>query len=567
LNIFPVRQTNPAPLSVSPHLLECPIAFSYSRFSCILQKKGESSRRQQEAAKEWCDRHGFILSNEQFNDEGRSAFKGKHLGADGDLKRFLSLVEAGRIKNGVLLVESFDRISRLPMTKSVSLFLQIINAGIGVVFTMTHDQKIITEQAIDNEPYILYSILGEAQRAHSESKHKSERVADACRKRKERAIAHGTKQLAWCPPWCDFDKEKGYIVNEERANIVRRIYKEYLSGNGAFRISRLFNGEKVPTLGHRGFKTYINTTREWYKKTVRDFLFDRRVFGYAHHLNKDGYYPTIIPKSTFDKVQSRLALRSNSKPTGGQTDGVGNLFTSICRCSVCNGVMSKSMTRKTYKHKTTKYEYLVCDGARGGTHCSYKSIPYEFIEDTFFRVLAMKDGWGASIISFKEHERLASLQKELAGITKQIEKLTGLVLNDDNPSVTLTTKLKEFEGKRATVNKAITLIQSQIQITEALPSDLTEIKKGISTSAKDTTFRLKLREYIRNTIEKIVLDVHSPFKNYQIHFKGGQLPLSVVMNKIGKEDSQGVAFQVLTGTKKAFDTDATIFESKTGKIL
>jgi hypothetical protein len=247
--------------------------------------------------------------------------------------------------------------------------------------------------------------------------------------------------------------------------------------------------------------------------------------------------------------------------------------------------MSKTMTRKTYKHKTTKYEYLVCDGARSGMGCSYKSIPYEFIEDTFLRVLALSGseasrenkpssnppdwrwaGWGASIIPFKEHERLASLQKELAVITKQIEKLTGLVLNDDAPSVTLTAKLKEFEGKRAMVNKAITLIQSQIQITEALPSDLTELKKGIA-NPKDTAFRLKLREYIRNTIQNIALDVHSPFKNYQIHFKGGQLPLSVVMSKIGKEDSQGVAFQVLTGTKKAFDTDATTFESKTGKIL
>jgi DNA invertase Pin-like site-specific DNA recombinase len=531
------------------------------------QKKGESARRQLESAKEWCDRHGCILSTEQFNDEGRSAFKGKHLGADGDLKRFLSLVESGRIKNGVLLVESYDRISRLPMTKSVSLFLQIINAGIGVVFTMTHDQKIITEQAIDNEPYILYSILGEAQRAHSESKHKSERVADACRKRKERAKLNGDKLLSWCPPWCIFDKEKGYVVDDTRADIVRRIHKEYLNGYGPYRIARMFNLENVPTMGHRGQTFYKNSTRQWYKKTVRDFLMDKRVYGFAQHLNKENYYPVILSKEKYNQVQNKLALRSNGSPTGGPVDGVRNLFTGICRCASCGNVMAKTSTRKKYKNKVTLYEYLVCEGAKAGMGCQWSSVPYEFIEDTFLRVLAMKDRWGASIIPFKEHERLAVLQKELAETTKQIKKLTELVLNDDNPSVTLTTKLKEFEGKRAAVNKAIAVAQSQIQIIESLPSELAELKKGIATKAKDPTFRLKLREYIRNTIEKITLDVHSPFKNYQMHFKGGQLPLSVVMNKIGKEDSQGVAFQVLPTVRKAFDTDATTFNSKTGEIL
>jgi hypothetical protein len=221
--------------------------------------------------------------------------------------------------------------------------------------------------------------------------------------------------------------------------------------------------------------------------------------------------------------------------------------------------VAKSSTRKTYKGKVTKYEYLVCDDAKSGRSCSYKSIPYDFVEDTFLKVLAMDNH--ATKSNDKEKERLISLQSELATINKQVEKLTAMVLDDDSPSVTLTAKLKEFEGKRVAVNKAITLIQSQIQLTETLPSELAELKKGISTKAKDCAFRLKLREYIRNTVEKIVLDVHSPFKNYQIHFKTGVV-LSVVMNKIGKEDSQGVSFQILKGTKKTFDNNAETFESK-----
>jgi DNA invertase Pin-like site-specific DNA recombinase len=436
-------------------------AYSYTRFSTLEQKKGASAGRQMDAAIEWCKNNGYTLSADHFLDEGKSAYKGKHLQADGDLKRFLALVESGRISRGsVLVLEAFDRISRLPMSKAVSLFLNIINAGIGIVFTMTHDKKVITEKTIDEEQYILYAILGEAQRAYSESKHKSERVKDAYDKRKLRAIEDGFKSLAWCPPWCDFDKENGYTVNKGRAAIVRRVYDEYLKGNGPFRISRMFNAEKVPTLGHRGFKEYKNTTVEWYKKTVRDFLFDKRVYGYCEFLNKENYFPRIISKDIFHAVQHRLALRANAEPTGGPVENLGNLFTGICRCAHCDGVMSKTSTRKRYKNKVTLYEYLVCDGARSGMGCSYRSTPYNEFErttldalriDTFYKLITDTNP------SKGIEDRLAALRGEKVTNQKQIEKLNKLILGDENPSVTLVADLKEFEARQVELSKAIQL--------------------------------------------------------------------------------------------------------------
>src|SRR5437016_1733798 len=114
------------------------IAYSYVRFSTPQQKKGASGGRQAESAEEWSKEHGYTLSPEHFKDEGRSAYKGKHLEAEGDLKRFLSLVETGKVRPGsVLIVESFDRFSRLPMAQAVSLFINLINSDIGMVFTMT----------------------------------------------------------------------------------------------------------------------------------------------------------------------------------------------------------------------------------------------------------------------------------------------------------------------------------------------------------------------------------------------------------------------------------------------
>src|ERR1051326_6541047 len=52
-------------------------AYSYVRFSTSQQKLGASGGRQMEAAVEWCKSNGYILSNDRFLDEGRSAHKGK----------------------------------------------------------------------------------------------------------------------------------------------------------------------------------------------------------------------------------------------------------------------------------------------------------------------------------------------------------------------------------------------------------------------------------------------------------------------------------------------------------
>ncbi len=194
---FPVSQTNHFVLeSIND---EMKIAYSYTRFSSTKQKKGDSVRRQIQAAKEWCKQNGYALSEDQFRDEGKSAFKGKNLEGEGDLRRFISLIEEGKIKRGsVLILESFDRLSRLKPIKAVALFLDIINSGIGMVFTMTFDKRLLTEKTIDDEGYILYAIVGEAQRSHNESKYKSGRVKDAYDQRKQKAITGGTQFLSWC---------------------------------------------------------------------------------------------------------------------------------------------------------------------------------------------------------------------------------------------------------------------------------------------------------------------------------------------------------------------------------
>src|SRR5215475_6729954 len=107
-------------------------AYSYVRFSTLDQIKGDSQRRQTEAAAAWCKKNNIELV-ESYRDFGVSAFHGKNA-ETGALSDFLDLVRNGRIQKGsYLVVESLDRISRKQVLDALDIFMNLIRAGIKIV--------------------------------------------------------------------------------------------------------------------------------------------------------------------------------------------------------------------------------------------------------------------------------------------------------------------------------------------------------------------------------------------------------------------------------------------------
>src|SRR5262245_56281350 len=85
-------------------------AYSYLRFSTPEQMKGDSQRRQLEAARGYALEKGLELDEElTFHDLGVSAFKGANA-TTGKLAAFLRAVQDGFVEPGsYLLVQDFDR--------------------------------------------------------------------------------------------------------------------------------------------------------------------------------------------------------------------------------------------------------------------------------------------------------------------------------------------------------------------------------------------------------------------------------------------------------------------------
>ena len=254
--------------------------FSYIRFSSAKQSAGDSYARQVKAAKAFCDENSLELADPReylFFDAGRSAFKGKHLDDTGELARFLSFVEDGTIPPGsYLVVESLDRLSRERVRDALPRFLDLLAKGINVYTSV--DKRLYTKDY--NELDLIISIIS-MSRAHEESATKGGRVSSAWRAKQKDARTTGKPLGKLRPLWIDVTPD-GYVLNPDKAAVVRRIFDLSTKGHGSRIIAATLNQEGIPAFSS-GRKNFSGL---WGFSTVRHIL-DSRMNrpGFRRHLH------------------------------------------------------------------------------------------------------------------------------------------------------------------------------------------------------------------------------------------------------------------------------------------
>jgi len=165
-----------------------PRAYSYLRFSTPEQLKGDSQRRQLEAARTYALEHGLELDDSlTFQDLGVSGFKGANA-ATGALRNFRRAVEDEIVQPGsYLLVEDFDRLSRQGPWSALPIFQEIIDAGITIV--TLKDRQTWNRKALREDQFLLMKSVFAMWNGHQESVKKSERVAAAFAAKRARFAA------------------------------------------------------------------------------------------------------------------------------------------------------------------------------------------------------------------------------------------------------------------------------------------------------------------------------------------------------------------------------------------
>ncbi|KAI3593900.1 hypothetical protein D9X30_1075 [Cupriavidus sp. U2] len=369
-----------------------PKAYSYIRFSSPEQARGHSKQRQIDACDAYCAKHGLALAREQeysFFDEGKSGFKGDHVGSNGQLARFLSMVEQGKIKKGsYLIVESLDRLSREHVMTALPRFIDLLNAGINVV-TLADDRAYVSGKV--NEMEIMYSLMIMG-RAHEESTTKQMRVGAAWRAKQDKA-REGIAVAKTLPSWISY-KDGEYQIIPDRAATVRRIFDLALDGYGKGRIAMMLNAEGIPSF-KAGLGKFSGT---WGTSSIDKVLSNKAVFGVYQPKSRNGgegkleatgdavenYFPVVVPANTYYAARDAIEARRTTRATK-QSDNF-NVWQGIARCALCGAALH--MTDKGRPPKGSKY--LSCANKRKGT-CSASLIRLDQSEQLLPLILARLD--------------------------------------------------------------------------------------------------------------------------------------------------------------------------------
>lgn len=339
-------------------------AVPYRRFSTDRQSKGDSTSRQSREFTAFCGRHNLEPLDWSVNDDGQSAFMGKNA-REGALGEFLRQAESGKVPVGtVLVVENQDRLSRNNVMPTLQLFTRLVEAGVAIGDALA--DQIYTRDSLNDTSKLLVVILG-AQRAYEYSLSLSKRAKSSWQAKRARAVS-GEKLTGNCPFWLRLaDDRRSYVVREEGALIVRRIFSEAANGYGSHEIARRLTLDGVAS--PRG--------KNWSPPNIVHLIQSRAVLGeFQPHVYSDGrrkptgdplpgYFPAVVDSETFTRANT-LVGSPQLRRKGRQGQNV-NVFQGIlwsartglpyhlahARGSKRNGVYSPTKLKLRSEYVTT----------------------------------------------------------------------------------------------------------------------------------------------------------------------------------------------------------------------
>jgi DNA invertase Pin-like site-specific DNA recombinase len=483
-------------------------AYSYIRFSTPEQAKGNSLERQLENTLKYTKKHDLQLdATLNLRDLGISGYKGDNV-KKGALGRFLEAIQMGLIQKGsLLIVESLDRLSRAAVIDQLTIFTQIIKAGISIVTLC--DEKIYSSESIRQNNMDLFGSLLIMCRAHEESDIKAMRVAAAWEKKR----SSGKPLTGKCPAWLKLDKESNHFeIIESRGDLVTRIFKLAESGIGKGSIAKRFNNEGLPAWG---------SGNGWQPSYIQKILENRSVIGeFQPHKMFEGkrvpvgepiksYFPAVISEPVFFKVTSQR--KKNANFCGKVGKGLSNIFTGLAKCGYTGSPM-------VYVNKG-KWQYLVSDAARRGTGGNYISWTYKDFETSFLTFMNELDFKSLTVTGRDDKQAnlyavIARQNEELEKTQKQLNRLVDIIKSSDTPPDSILEEITKHEADKRRISGQIGESESQLEnlnnISESFKTNGYELKHLIQSKYNDVDFRFKLRNAIREKVSKIEVFAGGP---------------------------------------------------------
>ncbi|WP_240343728.1 recombinase family protein [Paenibacillus sp. SYP-B3998] len=375
-----------------------------------------------------------------YADEGISGTGTKHRA---DFNRMIQDAREGKID--LILVKSISRFSRntLDLLKYVR---ELRSLGIAVLF---EKENINTLESSGEVFLTIFSSI-----AQDESRNISENSKWGIQKGFQNGKVHcnTTRLLGY-----DKDKEGELIINEKEAEIVRRIYEEYLEGKSYQAIANGLMKDKIQTVTGNvkwwdSTITIILTNEKYYgallqQKTVTvDFLTHKRVRNKGQeqqYLIEDNHEP-IIFKEMFEMVQKEKERRAKLK---GSVMGEHKKYSSkyslsgkiFCECCGANFKRRTWNSNNISKKVVWQCRTYVNEGKEA---CDAKAVDEYVLQDAFVRVFnRMHENKDRFIRTLKAnietilskrdgHEPLLQIEQNIEQLKADLKGLVSLKLRD-----------------------------------------------------------------------------------------------------------------------------------------
>ena len=337
--------------------------------------------------------------------------------------------------------------------------------------------------------------------------------------------------------------KKKWVVDEEAANVVRRIFGLCIAGKGPMQIAKILTADKVLTVTaynakQKGqampenlyqwcsksvagilerqeytgctvnFKTYTKSLK--FKKRMENPKENQRIF--------EGTQPAIIEYGQWERVQ---ALRANKRrPT---KTGKTSIFSGLVYCADC-GAKLYYCTCTSYKDDSQ--DHFLCSNYKSNTgSCQihyireitlYKRV-LECIQRTLTYVRLFRDDFTQEMLAQDEASRKAELmqkRKALSGAQKRMEDLDKIIqrLYEDSVLGRLSElrfqKLSaQYESEQAEIRQLAVSLEREIENEAGQIADVGRFLK-LADRYSD------LQELDASTVNELIhrIVIHSPEK-------------------------------------------------------
>ena len=391
-----------------------------------------------------------------------------------------------------------------------------------------------------------------------------------------RAKGNAGEHLCTNPPYGYMkspDNKKQWIVDEEAAAVVKRIFDLCVAGKGPMQIAKILTADKVLTVkayyAKRDGKTMPDNLYRWDYKSISGILerpeytgctVNFKTYSKSHKLKKrlqntpENYriFPNtqsaVIEEKVFERVQGLRANKRRPTKTGRQ-----GLFSGLLYCADCGEKLYFCTTNSF----SPKQEHYVCSNYKSNTGtCSAHFIREEtltlFVRQRIFDVTAMFfddiQGFQNMVYQqrFEEAEKaIKQKKKELEQAKKRIAELDRIfkrIYEDDISGTISHERFLKLSAEYEAEQKELTeFVKAEKTAVDTYEQDRTDFDSFAAVIRKYVGIRELTPTIVNEFVKKIV--VHAPDKSSGHR----RQKIEIVWNFIGEleqdEDKQTIERQ------------------------